>query len=49
MSDKLLAGSPSRLASRDLSGLASPDLDRIQSSLTRRVHADPEGLEKGLA
>lgn len=48
MTDKLLAGSPSRLASRDL-GLASTDLDRIESSLTRRVHADPEGLEKGLA
>jgi hypothetical protein len=36
-----------------LAGTASPslpsELDRIEASLSRRVSADPEGLEKGLA
>jgi hypothetical protein len=41
MTDKLLAGSPSRLRGRDL--------ERIESSLSRRIEADPEGVEKGLA
>ncbi|MGB9183489.1 MAG: gas vesicle protein K [Solirubrobacteraceae bacterium] len=41
MTDKVLSGSG-----------ASPtegELKRIESALTRRVEADPEGLEKGLA
>ncbi|MDQ6834569.1 MAG: gas vesicle protein K [Actinomycetota bacterium] len=29
--------------------LNQSELERIESSLTRRVSADPEGLEKGLA
>ncbi len=41
MSEKLLAGSPPPLA--------EAQLERIESALTRRVDADPEGLEKGLA
>jgi hypothetical protein len=30
-------------------GLLSSELDRIDAALRRRVNADPEGLEKGLA
>lgn len=41
MTDKLLAGTP-----RPLLG---SELDRIEASLSRRVSADPERLEKGLA
>jgi hypothetical protein len=41
MADKLLAGT-----ARPLAG---SELDRIEASLVRRVGADPEGLEKGLA
>ncbi len=41
MTDKLLSGSPPPLS--------HGQLDRIQSALNRRVDADPEGLEKGLA
>lgn len=41
MADKLLAGPGGPL----LGG----ELDRIQASLCRRVGADPENLEKGLA
>jgi hypothetical protein len=41
MTDKLLAGT-----ARPLAG---SDLDQIEASLCRRVGADPEGLEKGLA
>jgi hypothetical protein len=41
MTDKLLAGTPSPLF--------GGELDRIEASLSRRVNADPERLEKGLA
>jgi hypothetical protein len=41
MSDKLLSG-PATWPSEG-------ELTRIESALTRRVKADPEGLEKGLA
>ncbi len=41
MSDKLLSGSATWPSEGELS--------RIESALTRRVKADPEGLEKGLA
>ena len=41
MADKLLSG-PSAWPTHG-------ELERIESALTRRVHADPEGLEKGLA
>ncbi len=41
MPDKLLSGSAS--------WPAEGELERIESALTRRVEADPEGLEKGLA
>jgi hypothetical protein len=41
MPDKLLSGPPS--------WPAEGELQRIESALTRRVEADPEGLEKGLA
>jgi hypothetical protein len=30
-------------------GLTGSELDRIGAALTRRLNADPEGLEKGLA
>ncbi len=40
--DKLLAGHP------DLD-IFSTELDRIRSGLGRRINADPESLEKGLA
>lgn len=38
---KLLSGSPR--------SLSTGELDRIENSLSRRVSADPEGVEKGLA
>ncbi len=41
MADKLLSGASPLLN--------QSELERIESSLTRRVSADPEGLEKGLA
>jgi gas vesicle protein GvpK len=41
MPDKLLAGTRTPLS--------GSELDRIEASLCRRVSADPEGLEKGLA
>jgi hypothetical protein len=41
------------MSSRVLAGVPGPlsggELDRIDASLRRRVSADPEGLEKGLA
>ncbi len=40
MSDKVLVGR---------GGADSDELERLQSALNRRVSADPEGLEKGLA
>ena len=42
MSDKILAGPP------DLEPFASTE-DRLANSLTRRVNADPESVERGLA
>jgi hypothetical protein len=39
--DKLLSGQGSRLT--------GDELERIESSLTRRVKTDPESVEKGLA
>ncbi len=41
MTDKLLTGIPG--------AVSAGELDRIEASLGRRVGADPEGLEKGLA
>lgn len=41
MTEKLLSGNPP--------SLSEGELERIESSLTRRIKADPEGLEKGLA
>lgn len=41
MTDKLLAGMPG--------SISGGELDRIEASLCRRIGADPEGLEKGLA
>lgn len=41
MSDKVLTGSASWPSDGELA--------RVESALTRRVEADPEGLEKGLA
>jgi hypothetical protein len=41
MADKLLSG--------PVDWPAEGELARIESALTRRVEADPEGLEKGLA
>jgi hypothetical protein len=46
MADKLLAGST---GADTLASLSPSELDRIEASLSRRVSADPEALEKGLA
>jgi hypothetical protein len=40
---------PDKLLSGRTSWPDAGELDRIESALTRRVEADPEGLEKGLA
>jgi hypothetical protein len=42
MSDKLLAGTP------DLARFGI-DHDRLENALSRRINADPESLERGLA
>jgi hypothetical protein len=39
VTEKVLTGPP----------LSTDQLDRVESSLTRRIDADPEGIEKGLA
>ena len=41
MTDKILVGSPQPLDPEEVT--------RLQSALQRRVNADPEGLERGLA
>ena len=40
---------PDKLLGRATPYYAGSELDRIESALSRRINADPEGLERGLA